>query len=68
MPGSGWTVWCRNLSQAGGKLSEGREWDLSLCLVPHPQFLSSVLWVKMRWEPQKMLLGRGGGTADGKRV
>lgn len=36
------------------------EWDLSLCLAPHPQFLSSVLWVKMRWEPQKTLFREGG--------
>lgn len=62
MPDSGWTVWCRNLSEAGGRLSEGREWDSSLCLAPRPQFLSTVLWVKMRWEPQKTLFGGWGGN------
>lgn len=59
VPGSGWTVWCRNLSQPGGRSSEQREWDSSLCFTPHPQFLSSVLWVKMRWEPQKTFFGVG---------
>lgn len=63
MPGSGWTVWCRDLSQAGGRFSEEREWDSSLCFTPHPQFLSSVLWVKMRWEPQKTFFGVGGGNS-----
>lgn len=47
---------------SGGRCSEGRERDSSLCLAPHPQFLSSVLWVKMRWEPQKTFFGVGGGN------
>lgn len=29
---------------------------------PHPQFLSSVLWEKMRWEPQETFFGVGGGN------
>lgn len=47
---------------SGGRFSEGREWDSSLCLAPHPQTLSPVLWVKMGWEPQKMFFGVGGGN------
>lgn len=47
---------------SGGRFSEGREWDSSLCLAPHLQTLSPVLWVKMRWEPQKMFFGVGGGN------
>lgn len=38
---------------------EGSEWDLSLSLAPRPQFLSSVLWLKTRWEPQKTLFREG---------
>lgn len=45
----------------------GERVGLGLCLAHCPQFLSSVLWVEMSWEPQQMPF-RVGGTADGKRV
>lgn len=53
---------CPRFLGSGGRFLEEREWDSSLCLAPHPQTLSPVLWVKTRWEPQKMFFGVGGGN------